>query len=128
MTRYLTTSEVIAIYQQMMAQSGGLVGIRDLAALESATAQPQATFDSTELYPSLAEKAAAVAFSLIQNHPFIDGNKRIGHAVMELFLILNGHEIIADIDDQEQLILGVASSGIIRAELAEWIRNHLNVR
>jgi len=128
MTRYLTTSEIMAVHGRVMAQSGGLVGLRDLAALESAAAQPQATFDGTELYPSLVKKAAAIGFSLIQNHPFIDGNKRIGHAVMEIFLILNGHEIVANIDDQEQLILGVASSAITRAELADWIQNHLKAR
>ena len=126
--RYLTTSEIIAIYQQVMAQSGGFVGIRDIAALEAAAAQPQATLDGTELYPSLAEKAAAIAFSLIQNHPFIDGNKRIGHAAMEVFLLLNGHEIEADVDEQEQLILGVACGTITRAALGEWIQKHRKAR
>jgi death on curing protein len=128
MTRYLTTGEIIAIHGQVMAQSGGLVGLRDLAALESAAAQPQATFGGAELYPSLVEKAAAISFSLIQNHPFIDGNKRIGHAAVELFLILNGYEIVADIDDQEHVILGVASSTITRAELADWMQHHLKAR
>jgi death-on-curing protein len=78
-----------------MDATGGLMGIRDLGALESAIAQPYMTFDGNELYPSLAEKAAALGFSLIQNHPFADGNKRTGHAVMEGYLVANGYEIIA---------------------------------
>ena len=82
--RYLTIAEVLEIYQRVMEQTGGLVGIRDLGALESATAQPYMTFDGNELYPSLAEKAAALGFSLIQNHPFADGNKRTGHAAMAI--------------------------------------------
>ena len=125
MTRYLTISEIISIYQQVMRQSGGLAGIRDLGALESAAAQPRATFDGQDLYPSIAEKAATLAFALIQNHPFIDGNKRIGHAAMEIFLVLNGYEIQADVDEQEHLVLRIASSAISRVQLTEWIQHHL---
>ncbi len=77
----------------LLLQSGGIAGIRDMGALESAITQPLMTFGETELYPSLVEKAAALAYSLIQNHPFVDGNKRIGHAVMEVMLALNGYEI-----------------------------------
>jgi death-on-curing protein len=65
-----------------------------------------------ELYPTIFEKAAAICFSIVKNHPFVDGNKRVGHAVMEVFLVLNGHEIAASIDEQEQVILQIASSEI----------------
>lgn len=78
--RYLTLREVLEIYQRVMHQSGGLVGVRDLGALESAVAQPRMTFDGEELYSTIVEKAAALGFSLIQNHPFVDGNKRTAHA------------------------------------------------
>lgn len=88
MTRYLSISELLTIYQRVMQQSGGLAGVRNAAALEAAVAQPRATFDGADLYPSIADKAVALAFSLIQNHPFLDGNKRIGHAAMEIFLWL----------------------------------------
>jgi death on curing protein len=74
--RFLTIAEILETYQNVMQQSGGLVSIRDFGSLDSAAAQPYRTFDGNELYPSLAEKAAALEFSLIQNHPFIDGNKR----------------------------------------------------
>ncbi|WP_246844273.1 type II toxin-antitoxin system death-on-curing family toxin [Hydrocoleum sp. CS-953] len=80
-----------------------------MSALESAVAQPAATFAGEDLYPTVIDKAAALGFLIIMNHPFIDGNKRIGHAAMEVFLILNGLEINASVDEQEQVILAVAS-------------------
>ena len=83
------------------------------------------TFGDVELYPSVSEKAATLAFSLIQNHPFVDGNKRIGHAAMEVMLVLNGFEIQASVDEQEQLILNVASSSVSRSELTKWLEEHL---
>ena len=123
--RYLTLNEVLELYHLILEQSGGAVGLRDLGASESALAQPRMTFEETELYPTLADKASALGFSLINNHPFIDGNKRIGHAVMELFFILNGYEVEADVDEQEQVILNVAAGRIKREELVEWLRLHL---
>ena len=123
--RYLTLPEVLELYHQIMAQSGGKEGIRDLNALESALAQPRLTFEGRELYPSLAEKAAALGYALIRNHPFLDGNKRIGHAAMEVFLVLNGFEISADIDEQEEVVLKVASGELSREALATWLQKHL---
>ena len=122
--RYLTIAEVLEAYQRVMQQTGGLVGIRDLGPLESAIAQPYMTFDGNELYPSIAEKAAALGFSLIQNHPFADGNKRTGHAAIEVFLTLNGYEINASIEEQVEIILSVASGKLSRENFAEWLSNH----
>ena len=99
--------------------------MRDRGALESAVAQPEASFGGEELYPSLSEKAAALGHSLIQNHPFVDGNKRIGHGAMEVFLLLNGYEIEALVDEQEKVIIGVASGKISRIEFSEWLGKHL---
>jgi death-on-curing protein len=93
--RYLTLNEVLELHGQIISQSGGTPGILNLTALESALAQPRMTFGGTELYPTIAEKASAIGFSLIKNHPFVDGNKRSGHAAMEVFLVLNGFEIRA---------------------------------
>jgi death-on-curing protein len=93
--RYLTLNEVLALHGQVMAQSAGAVGILNLPVLESALAQPRMTFGGDDLYPTLVEKAAALGYSLIKNHPFVDGNKRTGHAAMEVFLVLNGLEIQA---------------------------------
>lgn len=126
--RYLTLNEVLDLYHRILKQSGGSVGIRDFGALESALAQPRMTFDEIELYPTLADKAASLGFSLINNHPFVDGNKRIGHAAMEVFLILNGYEIEADVDEQERIILNVAGGHIKRQELVEWLRLHIVTR
>jgi len=123
--RYLSFEEVVALHSRLIVQSGGASGLRDRGALESAVAQPEASFGGEELYPSLAEKAAALGHSLIQNHPFVDGNKRIGHGAMEVFLLLNGYEFEALIDEQEQVIIGVASGIISRSEFSEWVAQHL---
>ena len=119
--RYLTLAEVVELHQRILVTSGGASGIRDLGLLESALAQPKATFGGADLHPTLIDKAAALGFSLVANHPFLDGNKRIGHAAMETFLILNGYEIEASVDDQERVMLDVAAGTIDRARLAEWL-------
>lgn len=82
--RHLTLTEVLALYRAVIAQSGGTEGIHDMGALESALAQPRMTFGGEDLYPSLVDKAA-LGFSLICNHPFVDGNKRVGHALWKPF-------------------------------------------
>jgi death on curing protein len=123
--RYLTLSEVLEVHRQVMAQSGGAEGLMHLPALESALAQPQMTFGGEDLSPTLVDKAAALGYALIQNHPFLDGNKRTGHAAMEVFLVLNGYEICAAVDEQEHVILQVAASEIDREEFTTWLRTHV---
>jgi death-on-curing protein len=120
--RYLTLKEILELHRRILEQSGGLTGIRDIGILESALAQPLMTFGGEELYPTIVEKASALGFSLIKNHPFIDGNKRIGHAAMETFLVLNGHEVNASVDEQEQVILKVASGELGRDAFTGWLR------
>jgi death-on-curing protein len=124
--RYLGVGEVLEIHGQVMLASGGAAGIHSLGALESAVAQPRMTFDGQELYPTMAEKACALGFSLIQNHPFVDGNKRTGHAALETFLVLNGYEINAAEDDQFTVVLGVAASEIGREAFLLWLQAHIN--
>jgi death-on-curing protein len=126
--RYLSLQEVISLHSLLITQSGGSSGLRDRGALESAVAQPEASFGGQDLYPDLASKAAALAHSLIQNHPFVDGNKRIGQGAMEVFLLLNGHEIDASVDEQEKIIIDVASGKVTRVELSEWISDHMVMR
>jgi death-on-curing protein len=123
--RYLTFAEVLELHRRVVAETGGATALRDLGALESAIAQPRASFGGNDLYPSLEEKAAALAFSLIQNHPFVDGNKRAGHAALETFLVLNEKELFADADEGERIILAVASGTCGRDGLLEWIRSHM---
>ncbi len=125
--RYLTLGEVLTIHHRVMEQSGGMAGVGDVGALESAIAQPRMTFAKNDLYPTIADKAAALGFSIIQNHPFVDGNKRTGHAAMETFLYLNQYEIVADMTEQYEVILSVASSRIGREEFIQWLRKHIVV-
>jgi len=126
--RYLNLGQVMELHRRLIEASGGAAGIRDLGALESALAQPKATFGQRDLYPSLAEKAAALCFSLAQNHPFVDGNKRVAHAAMETFLWLNGSELNASVDEQERLMLGLADGRVSREQLTSWVRDHARER
>lgn len=123
--RYLGLAEVVDLHRRILQVTGGGTGLRDLGALESAIAQPQATFSGIDLYPTLAEKAAALCFALIQGHPFVDGNKRVGHAAMETFLVLNGSEVDATVEEQERLILSLAAGRVERDQLVDWLRQHL---
>jgi death-on-curing protein len=122
--RYLTLGEVLELHRRIIQQTGGAVGVRNLAALESAVAQPRMTFDGHDLYPSLEAKAAAICFFIVQNHPFIDGNKRCGHAAMETFLVLNGKEIDVALDEVERIIIQVASGSLALQKLVDWLKGH----
>lgn len=123
--RYLTLGEVVGLHRAILESSGGAAGIRDLGALESALAQPRASFDGVDLHPSLHAKAAAMGFSLALNHPFLDGNKRVAHAAMEAFLMLNSFEIVAAVDEQERLMLDLAAGLVTREQLTDWLEKHL---
>ena len=91
MTEYVTTADALFFHKHLIERYGGAAGVRDLGALESALHRPQ-----TGYYNSLIHEAAALLESLIQNHPFIDGNKRVAFAVVDVFLRINGHTITAD--------------------------------
>ncbi len=123
--RYLRVTEVLDLHRRLIETSGGSPGLRDRGVLVSAVRQPQIEFGGEELYSSLEEKAAALGYALIQNHPFVDGNKRTGHASMEVFLRLNGWEIVGPVDEQERLAINVADGTAGRGELAEWLSNHI---
>ena len=123
--RYLGLAEVVALHRRLLQLTGGADGIRDLGGLEAAIAQPKATFGGADLYPTVVEKATALCYALIQGHPFIDGNKRVGHAAMETFLLLNGAELVAPVDEQERLILDLAAGRVSRPQLTEGLRQHL---
>lgn len=122
---YLSQDEVLTLHRRIIETSGGSDGVRDCNGLESAIAQPRMTFGGQDLYPTVGEKAAALCFSLVRNHPFVDGNKRVGHFAMEKFLFLNGYTIDAPVDIQEQLILGIASGDVSREQLVEWLTAHI---
>ncbi|NBD17105.1 MAG: type II toxin-antitoxin system death-on-curing family toxin [Cyanobacteria bacterium] len=124
MIRYLTLIEVLELHRKILEQSGGTLGIRDMGLLESAIAQLRMTFGGEDLYPSLLEKSAALGFSIIMNHPFVDGNKRTGHAATETFLVLNGLEINASVDEQERMVLAIASGKLEREVFVEWLQQN----
>ena len=126
--RYLRLSEILYLHGRIIEKSGGISGIRNLGGLESAIALPKQFFGGTELYPSLIEKAAVFCFSIVANHPFIDGNKRVGHASMETFLILNGTEITASVDEQTKVMLALASGEMSRETFVQWLRNNTEIR
>jgi death on curing protein len=123
--RHLTLGEVVALHRAIIESSGGASGIRDLGSLESTLAQPRASFEGVDLHVTLAAKAAALGFSLALNHPFLDGNKRVAHAAMETFLMLNGLEIEAAVDNQERLMLDLAAGQVTREQLTDWLEKHL---
>lgn len=124
--RYLTLVEVLDLHRQIIEQSGGSVGIRDLGAIKSAIAQPRMTFGGVDLYPTMLEKASSLGFSIVMNHPFIDGNKRTGHGAMETFLVLNGSEIVANVDEQEQIILALAAGKLERDDFTNWLQQSVS--
>lgn len=121
--RFLEWDQLLALHRRVVLQSGGSDGLRDEGLARSALAQPLASFGGKDLYPDLVEKAAALCFFLVSNHPLVDGNKRIGHAAMEVFLILNGFELDADTDEAEAMILELAAAKVDRESLTEWVRS-----
>lgn len=123
--RYLTLDEVVQLHALLLEQSGGSRGIRDQGLLESAIDQPAMTFAGQELYSTLADKASALCFSLVMNHPFLDGNKRVGHAAMEVYLVLNGFQLDAPVDEQERVILDLAASKSTRVDFTQWVAAHI---
>ncbi len=122
---YLELLQVIALHAALIRATGGSPGLRDEGALDSALAQPRMTFGGAELYPTLVEKAAALAYSLALNHPFVDGNKRIAQAAMEAMLLFNGHEVAALVDDQEATFLALAAGSLSREDFTDWLARHV---
>ena len=122
MTRHLSLGEILSLHRMIMGVAKNASGLRDFSLLESAVAQPRMTFGGADVYPGLVEKAAALGHGLIGNHPFMDGNKRVGHAAMETLLMLAGYEIGADMDEQEKIILAVAAGECNREEFTDWVK------
>jgi death-on-curing protein len=118
---YLTVEEIIRLQDQVIDQSGGLRGVKVRGLVESAAARPQATFGGQDLYPTVAEKAAAIGHSLACNHGFEDGNKRIGHAAMEVFLVLNGYEVAAPQNEQYDVFMRLAAHQMTQDEFFTWV-------
>ena len=120
----LTSNKILQLHQFLMQETGGLDGLRDAALLESAVQSPLATFDGQELYPRIKEKAAKLGYTLVKNHAFIDGNKRIGVYCMLIFLDVNGVEMIYSDDDLIALGLGLADGSFNYENVLDWIEQH----
>jgi len=114
---FLSLDEVLEIHDQQIERYGGSPGVRDVAGLESAVATPQATFEGQFLHTSIPAMAAAYLFHLCQNHPFIDGNKRVGANAAIAFLFINGWEPAFDPDELVEVVLSVASSRLSKPAL-----------
>ena len=121
---YLTTEQILFLHARLVAETGGSHGVRDLSSLLSAVGRPQASFDDKDLYPDLFMKAAALMDSLINNHPFVDGNKRTGIAAGALFLRANGARLQVSNAELEQFTLEVAQSKHTIEEIALWFQTY----
>ena len=118
--------EMVLLLHQLMAQAtGGSIGVRDDGLLESALESCFATFDGQELYPTKIEKAAKLGYSLVSNHAFIDGNKRIGIYVMLTFLEINGIKVSAENQDIVNIGLSLADGTMKYQDLVDWIKIHI---
>jgi len=122
---FLTLDQLMTLQRLLIDETGGSHGLRDEGGVASALDQPRMTFGGSELYPTLEDKAVALAFSLIQNHPFVDGNKRIGLAAMAIFLRANGFDLAGTDDEFEEVIIGVAGGKMERIVFLEWIVEHV---
>lgn len=120
--KFLTLAEVLEIHRDQVTRYGGSQGIRDLELLKSALGMPSTTFDGKFLHMDIYEMAAAYLFHLVKNHPFIDGNKRVGVVAALVFLALNGYEFDAPEDELAETAVAVAMGKLDKANLAVFIR------
>lgn len=123
--KILSKQQILMLHSALLAQTGGLDGIRDEGLLDSALNTPFQTFAEQDLYPTTLEKAARLGFGLIRNHPFLDGNKRIGTHAMLVFLDINSITLAYRDDDLISAILSVASDTMDYAGLLRWLQSHL---
>lgn len=121
---FLTFDDILESHAEQIANYGGSPGIRDTGLLQSALAQPEAQFGGQYLHADLFEMAAAYLYHIVQNHPFIDGNKRVGLEAALIFLEINGIELNATDDEYVDLVLRTAQSQTEKGEIADFFRSH----
>jgi death-on-curing protein len=119
---FLTLEEVVAIHRDQFERYGGSLGVRDWALLQAAVAMPAVTFGGQYLHSDLHEMAAAYLFHIVQNHPFVDGNKRVGAVAADVFLALNNTQLIANQDDYAELVLSISSGEASKSDAAAFFR------
>lgn len=120
----LTKEQVMILHHALITETGGIDGLRDEGLLESALNTPFQSFDGQDVYPSIQQKAARLGYGLIQNHAFVDGNKRIGAHAMLVFLLLNGIELEYTQQELSGMILAIASGELQFQDMVNWIINH----
>ena len=120
----LSKQQVILLHQDLIDQTGGIRGLRDEALLDSALSAPFQSFKGRALYPSLYQKAARLGFGLVKNHPFLDGNKRIGAHAMLVFLAINGVELSYTQESLSDIFLSVAAGTAGFDDLHQWLLGH----
>lgn len=122
--RGLSVSDIIVLHQKVIDKTGGSHGIRDIGLIESAVSRAYATFGGNDLYESVEAKIAATAYSLVGNHGFVDGNKRIGIAAMLLLLQLNGYKLQYSQQELIDLGMGLAAGNLDENDIQQWIKAH----
>ena len=122
--KFLRKRQILMLHSALVAQSGGMDGLRDEGLLDSAVNAPLQTFAGEELYPTVLEKAARMGYGLIHNHPFVDGNKRIGTHAMLVQLSINQIEVSYEDEDLIAVILHVASGDLDEKGLLAWLKDH----
>lgn len=120
----ISKEKALLLHQLMAEATGGSVGVRDTALLESALESCFATFDGVDLYPTKEEKGARLGYALISNHAFVDGNKRIGVYLMTTFLEMNGIRLQATNEEIVQIGLSVADGSMNYDDLLDWVKKH----
>lgn len=121
---FLTFAEIIEIHNYQIENFGGASGVRDMELLKSAIGMPSATFGGTFLHPTIYEMAAAYLFHLVENHPFVDGNKRVGAMAALVFLDMNGIDFEASDEEFTAMVLRVASGKMLKAEITLFLKEH----
>jgi death-on-curing protein len=121
-THYLSPEQVLFLHSRLIAETGGMHGIRDLGMLLSALGRPEASFENKELYPDLFTKTAALMDSLVRNHPFVDGNKRTAITSSGIFLRINGYQLTVENSEVVRFTLACAQSQFSLAEISEWFK------
>lgn len=119
---FLSLSEALEIHQDQVTRYGGSLGVRDLDLLKSALGMPSATFGGEFLHTDIFEMAAAYLFHIVKNHPFIDGNKRVGAVATLVFLMLNGYELTVPQDKFAEMVLSVATGELDKTDVTVFIR------
>jgi death on curing protein len=122
---YLTPEQVLFIHSRLISETGGAHGVRDIGLLESAVERPRTSFGGVLLYPEIFSQAAALMESLVNNHPFVDGNKRTGVTAAGLLLRINGMKLICTPKSLERVTMSVATGKLKLDELALWLKQNI---